>query len=53
MKYVLNCDFRFMIEANDDEEAVKKGWEFICSNLPKCFDTEGSEITCSEVVEEN
>lgn len=53
MEYVLNCDFRFVIKANDDEEALRKGWEFIRSNLPKCFDTEGSEIICSKVIEEN
>lgn len=53
MKYVLESDFRFVIEANDDEEAIKKGWDFIYSNLPKCFDTKGSEITCPEVTEEN
>lgn len=53
MKYVLDCDFRFVIEADNDEEALKKGWDFIYSNLPKCFDTEGSEITYSEIIEEN
>lgn len=53
MEYVLESDFRFVIEANDDEEAIKKGWDFIYSNLPKCFDTEGSEITCSMVTKEN
>lgn len=53
MKYFLSCDFRFVIEANDDEKAIKKGWEFIRSNLPKCFDTESSEIICTKVIEEN
>ena len=43
-KYTFSCEFYFDIEANNYEEAIEKGWNFIHSNLPECFDVEGAEL---------
>ena len=43
-KYTISCEFYFEIEADDYEEAVERGWDFIHSNLPECFDVEGAEL---------
>ncbi len=48
MRYTFSCDFYFNVEANNYEEAVAKGWDFIYSNLPECFNTEGAELWCEE-----
>lgn len=44
MKYVLNIDCDFIIEADSEEEAINKGWDFVEKHFPDCFSTEGSEI---------
>ena len=43
-KYTFSCEFYFDVEADNYEEAVTKGWNFIYSNLPECFDVEGAEL---------
>lgn len=45
MYYLFSCDFCFEIEADNYDEALKKGWDFIHANLPEDFDTEGSELS--------
>ena len=45
MYYLFDCDFRFEIEADDYDKALKKAWASIQANLPKDFDTEGSELS--------
>ena len=45
MKYIFGCDFYFEVEANNYDEAIKKGWDFVHANLPKDFDVEGSELS--------
>ena len=52
-KYTFSCDFYFDVEADNYEEAITKGWDFINSNLPECFDTEGAELWCEEGREED
>lgn len=44
MKYILNMDCNFIIEADNEKEAINKGWDFVKEYLPNCFYTEGSEI---------
>ena len=44
MKYTFSCDLYFNVEANNSEEAITKGWDFIHSHLPEGFETEGSEL---------
>lgn len=44
MKYILNVDCDFIIEADSEEEVIDKGWDFVKEHLPDCFCTEGSEI---------
>ena len=43
--YLFDCDFRFEIEADDYDKALRKAWAFIHANLPEDFDTEGSELS--------
>lgn len=44
MKYLFNCDFYFEITANNYDEAIEKGWDFIHANLPESFSVEGAEL---------
>ena len=44
MKYLFSCDFYFEITADNYDEAIKKGWDFIHSNLPESFSVEGAEL---------
>ena len=46
--YILSGNFYFNIKANSHEEAIEKGWDFIYSNLPECFDVEGAELWCED-----
>ena len=45
MRYWMQFNTGFLIEADNHADALKKGWDFIHENLPKDVDTECSELS--------
>ena len=48
MKFLCSLDVYFDIEAENQEKALTKGWDFVRDNLPESFCTEGAEMYIEE-----
>lgn len=45
MKKIIKIDVFFELETKEGEDIRGKAWEYIDSNMPELFSTEGSELT--------
>ena len=45
MKKIIKIDVFFELETKEGEDIRDKAWEYIDSNMPELFSTEGSELT--------
>lgn len=51
MRFFCSLDVCFDIEAESQDEALNKAWDFIHDNLPESFCTEGAEMYVEEIKE--
>ena len=52
MRYYFSCMVYFEIEADNYDHAIEKGWEKVRAEIPECFETEGTELWCEAVCED-
>lgn len=48
MEFFCSLDVYFDVEAENQDEALTKAWDFVHDNLPENFCTEGAEMYVEE-----